>query len=133
MEEEKDILDKLKEIAYEVDWGSVERINGVPKHLAVILEAMDIIAQLRGDNKSHTIDGYITDYALRKMQATQMVEAAKVAVVKEFAEECKSIIRDALRDRGTTNISVMHNEALAFARLDKEIDRFVKQNYGVEL
>lgn len=45
--EQKDILEKLNEIALEADWGTTERVNGVPKAVAVIKEAMEEIKRLR--------------------------------------------------------------------------------------
>ena len=45
--EQKDILEKLNEIALEVNWGTAERVNGVPKAVAVIKEAMEEIKRLR--------------------------------------------------------------------------------------
>lgn len=47
MTEQKDILEKLNEIALEANWGTTERINGVPKAVAVIQEAMEEIKRLR--------------------------------------------------------------------------------------
>lgn len=47
--EQKDILEKLNEIAIETNWGTVERVNGVPKVVAVIQEAMGEIKRLRGE------------------------------------------------------------------------------------
>lgn len=57
MTEQKDILEKLNEIALETNWGTVERVNGMPKAIAVIQEAMDEIKRLRGvvDRLSCTI------------------------------------------------------------------------------
>lgn len=49
--EQKDILEKLNEIALEVNWGTVERANGVPKAVAVIQEAMEEIKRLREQNE----------------------------------------------------------------------------------
>lgn len=46
--EQKDILEKLNEIALETNWGTVERVNGMPKHTAVIQEAIEEIKRLRG-------------------------------------------------------------------------------------
>lgn len=45
--EQKDILEKLNEIALETNWGTAERVNGVPKVIAVIQEAMEEIKALR--------------------------------------------------------------------------------------
>lgn len=51
--EQKDILEKLNEIALEANWGGVDRVytaevpNGVPKAIAVIKEAMEEIKRLR--------------------------------------------------------------------------------------
>lgn len=45
--EQKDILEKLNEIALETNWGTVERVDGVPKTVAVIQEAMEEIKRLR--------------------------------------------------------------------------------------
>lgn len=45
--EQKDILEKLDEIALEANWGTAERVDGVPKALAVIQEAMEEIKRLR--------------------------------------------------------------------------------------
>ena len=45
--EHKDILEKLNEIAFETNWGTVERVNGVPQPIAVIQEAMEEIKRLR--------------------------------------------------------------------------------------
>lgn len=47
MTEQKDILEKLNEIALEANWGTVERVNGVSKAVAVIQEAMEEIRALR--------------------------------------------------------------------------------------
>lgn len=48
--EQKDILEKLNEIALEANWGTVERVNGVPKAVAVIREAWACIRNLRAEN-----------------------------------------------------------------------------------
>ncbi len=45
--EQKDILEKLNEIALEANWGTVERVDGVPKAVAVIKEAVEEIKLLR--------------------------------------------------------------------------------------
>ena len=45
--EQKDILDKLNEIALEANWGTVERADGAPKLVTVIQEAMEEIKRLR--------------------------------------------------------------------------------------
>lgn len=45
--EQKDILEKLNEIALEANWGTTERVNSVPKAVAVIKEAMEEIKRLR--------------------------------------------------------------------------------------
>ncbi len=45
--EKKDILEKLNEIALEANWGTVDRVNGVPKAIAVIQEAVEEIKDLR--------------------------------------------------------------------------------------
>lgn len=45
--EQKDILEKLNEIALEANWGTVERVNCTPKAVAVIQEAMEEIKRLR--------------------------------------------------------------------------------------
>lgn len=37
---QKDILEKLNEIDLETNWGTVERVSGLPKAVAVIQEAM---------------------------------------------------------------------------------------------
>lgn len=47
MTEQKDILEKLNEIALEANWGTTERVNGVPKSVAVIQEAVEEIKALR--------------------------------------------------------------------------------------
>lgn len=47
MTEQKDILEKLNEIALEANWGTTERVNGIPKAVAVIHEAMEEIKVLR--------------------------------------------------------------------------------------
>lgn len=47
---QKDILDKLNEIALETNWGTVERVNGVPQSIAVIKEAWACIRDLRAEN-----------------------------------------------------------------------------------
>ena len=47
--EQKDILEKLNEIALEAHWGLVERVNGIPKPIAVIMEAIEEIKRLRED------------------------------------------------------------------------------------
>lgn len=49
--EHKDILEKLNEIAFETNWGTVERVNGVPKAVIVIQEAMEEIKRLREQKK----------------------------------------------------------------------------------
>lgn len=41
------IIEKLNEIALEANWGSVFRIGGVPKHVAIINEAIEEITTLR--------------------------------------------------------------------------------------
>ncbi len=45
--EQKDILEKLNEIALEANWGTVDRVDSVPKAVAVIQEAMEEIKDLR--------------------------------------------------------------------------------------
>ena len=46
--EQKDVLEKLNEIALEENWGTVDRDpNGIPKGVAVIQEAMDEIKRMR--------------------------------------------------------------------------------------
>lgn len=47
MTEHKDILEKLNEIALEANWEMVERVNNIPKTVAVIQEAMEEIRRLR--------------------------------------------------------------------------------------
>lgn len=53
--EQKDILEKLNEIALEENWGTVDRVhtaecpNGIPKGVAVIMEAIEEIKRLRED------------------------------------------------------------------------------------
>lgn len=48
---DKDIIEKLNEISLEINWGTVERVDGVPKAVAVIQEAMAYITELRKDLK----------------------------------------------------------------------------------
>lgn len=48
--EQKDILEKLNEIALEANWGTAERVNGTPKVVAVIQEVMEEIKRLREQN-----------------------------------------------------------------------------------
>lgn len=59
MTEQKDILEKLNEIALEANWGTTERENGIPKAVAVIQEAMEEIKALRKND---------TDLRLYEMQ-----------------------------------------------------------------
>lgn len=49
--EHKDILEKLNEIALETNWGTVERISGIPKGVAIIQEAIEEIKRLREQPK----------------------------------------------------------------------------------
>ncbi|MCM1440226.1 MAG: hypothetical protein NC131_13650 [Roseburia sp.] len=44
---DKDIIEELNELALEANWGTVERVNGVPKPIAVIQEAIGEIKRLR--------------------------------------------------------------------------------------
>ncbi len=48
---QKAILEKLNEIALETNWGTVEIVNGLPKPIAVIKEAMEEIKRLREQKK----------------------------------------------------------------------------------
>lgn len=58
---DKDIIDKLNEIALEMPWGVVERVNndispnGMPKAVAVIQEAISEIKRLRAGQVQHNI------------------------------------------------------------------------------
>lgn len=46
--EQKDILEKLNQLALEENWGTVDRDpNGIPKGVAVIMEAIEEIKRLR--------------------------------------------------------------------------------------
>lgn len=46
--EKKDILEKLNQLALEENWGTVDRDpNGIPKGVAVVMEAMQEIKRLR--------------------------------------------------------------------------------------
>ncbi|MCM1437831.1 MAG: hypothetical protein NC131_01275 [Roseburia sp.] len=47
---EKDIIEKLNEIALEANWGSCDRVDGAPKAVLVIQEAIEEIKRLREDN-----------------------------------------------------------------------------------
>lgn len=40
-------LEKLNEVAVEINWGTTERVNGMPKAVAIIQEAMEEIKRLR--------------------------------------------------------------------------------------
>lgn len=48
--EQKDILEKLNQLALEENWGTVDRVNGIPKGVAVIMEAIEEIKRLREQN-----------------------------------------------------------------------------------
>ena len=51
--EQKDILEKLNQLVLEENWGTVDRVhtaecpNGIPKGVAVIMEAIEEIKRLR--------------------------------------------------------------------------------------
>ena len=49
--EQKDILEKLNEVALGENWGTVDRVNGIPKGVAVIMEAIQEIKRLREQPK----------------------------------------------------------------------------------
>lgn len=53
---QKDILEKLNEIAIETNWGTAERVNGIPKAVIVIQEAMEEIKRLR-EQRSELLQG----------------------------------------------------------------------------
>lgn len=50
--EKRDILEKLNDVALELHWGLVERVNGIPKPIAVIQEAIEEIKRLREEKNA---------------------------------------------------------------------------------
>lgn len=70
-----------------------------------------------------------------KLQAANYRNADEVRkeVAKEFFDGCKEVIRYALRDKGATDIQRMQNEEIAFAMVDKQLARFMKRTFGVEV
>lgn len=52
---------------------------------------------------------------------------------KEMKQTIKDIIRYALRNKGNTSIPHFNAEAVFFEKIDKEIDRAFKQDYGVKV
>lgn len=119
--EQKDIIEKLNEIALETNWGTVERVNGVPKPIVVIQEAVNEIKRLREDN----------------LDLSAIVKADKLCVGAEHCqnqdnirhETAKEILQD-LKDR-----SVWFITGTAQFVQDHFWEQFEEmcQSYGVEI
>lgn len=90
--EQKDILEKLNEIALEANWGTVERVNGIPEAVAIIQEAMEEIKALRKSD---------ADLRLYEMQLKNGEIDMTVG-----SEDCKAFIFGLIqifRQNGATN------------------------------
>ena len=101
--EQKDILEKLNEVALAENWGTVDRVhtaecpNGIPKGVAVIMEAIEEIKRLREQNgelyafkrklEDELIEQGFAEYADEEFKTLSDYKNAVKAILQKWYED----------------------------------------------
>lgn len=137
--EKKDILEKLNEIALEENWGTVERVhtaeypNGIPKGVAVIMEAMEEIKRLREQNgELYTFKRKLEDELIEQGFAEYADEEFKTlsdykAEIAEAKELCRKKIGD-LKINEWIRIMMLAGYQIGAVSQKELIDETIKKN-----
>lgn len=118
--ERKDILEKLNKIALKTNWGTVERVDGVPKAVAVIQEAMEEIKRLREQNDEL--------YTFKRKLEDELIENG----FAEYADEKFKTLTD--YKTGIKEIlQKWYDDIVKGLGEDGDYIKEIAQNYGVTL
>lgn len=138
--EQRDILEKLNEVALAENWGTVDRAhtaecpNGIPKGVAVIMESIEEIKRLRQRNEElydfkrkledELIDQGFAEYADEKFKTLSDYKA-EIAEAKEL---CRKKIGD-LKNNEWLKIMMLAGYQVAVSQKEL-IDETIKKTVG---
>lgn len=130
--EQKDILEKLNEIALETNWGTIERVNGVPKAVAVIQEAMEEIKRLREQNNDlYDFKRKLEDELIKNGFAEYADD--KFKTLTDYKTEIEQIRKETIKEIYTALIKEYHGCLAVGGEIDENYLRADAKYYGVEI